>query len=68
MILFKYSFILNPWKEIYVNDDIRYETFEECKKIHNDLIKKYNEFGIKLITVPEGNLTERYKFVQSYIG
>ena len=65
---YKYSFILNPWKEIYVNDDIRYETFEECKKIHNDLIKKYNEFGIKLITVPEGNLAERYKFVQSYIG
>ena len=65
---YKYSFVLNPWKEIYVNDDIRYETFEECKKIHSDLIKKYNEFGIKLITVPEGNLAERYKFVQSYIG
>ena len=65
---YKYSFILNPWKEIYVNDDIRYETFEECKKIHSDLIKKYNEFGIKLIIVPEGNLAERYKFVQSYIG
>ena len=62
---YKYSFILNPWKEIYVNDDIRYETFEECEKIHNDLIKKYNEFGIKLIKVPEGSLTERYKFVQN---
>ena len=36
---YKYSFILNPWKEIYVNDDIRYETFEECKKIHSSPIK-----------------------------
>ena len=66
-IKYKYSFILNPWREIYINDNIRYETFEECKKIHSCLIKKYHEYGIKLITIPEGSVHERYKFVKSYI-
>ena len=67
IIKYKYSFILDPWHEIYQNDDIRYETYEECKEIHLNLKKKYNDFGIKLITVPKESVIERYKFVKSFI-
>ena len=45
----------------------------ELSSLYFSTLNKYlflgiNEFGIKLIMVPEGNLAERYKFVQSYIG
>ena len=35
-----YAFILNPWKDIYSQDEVRYESFEECISIHNFLINE----------------------------
>ena len=66
-INYQYSFILNPWKNIYSQDNIRYESFEECVTIHNYLIQVYKKFKIKLITIPNGTINERFSFIKSIL-
>ncbi len=62
----KYSqiFILPPWKEIYVSDNERLESFEEAVEIHNHLEKSYTSFGYNIITVPTGTVAERVAFIK----
>ena len=62
-----YAFILNPWKDIYSQDGVRYESFEECISIHNFLINEYKKFNIKLISVPNGTINERVSFIKKSI-
>lgn len=64
-ILYKYDkvFLLPPWKEIYVNDDERYETFDQAKIIHSYLEKTYLGFGYKPIKVPKGSINKRCDFI-----
>ena len=62
------SFILHPWKDIYINDSIRYETFSECKEIHENLVNKYNEFNIKLISVPNFSVEKRFDFIMTFLN
>ena len=40
---YDFSFILPPWEEIYTNDLERYESFEECERINQNLVKTYME-------------------------
>ncbi len=37
-------FILPPWKQIYKQDECRYETFEESIKIYQEIIEIYHFF------------------------
>ncbi len=60
-------FLLPPWKEIYVSDNGRYETFEQAQQIHNHLIKMYEKFGYECIEVPFGTVEKRYKFITNNI-
>ena len=62
------SFILHPWQDIYVNDDVRYETFSECEEIHKNLFNKYKEFNIKLISVPNCSVEKRFDFIKKYLN
>ena len=62
------SFILHPWQDIYVNDDVRYETFSECEEIHKNLFNKYKEFNIKLISVPNCSVEKRFNFIKQYLN
>ena len=66
-INYKFSFILNPWKDIYTQDNVRYESYEECVLIHEFLIKEYEKFKIKLIVVPNGTIIERVRFIKKFI-
>ncbi len=59
-------FIASPWKEIYVIDDIRKETFEEACRMHEMVCKVYNELGYKLVELPKANVKERVVFVLNY--
>lgn len=62
---FKYDlvFLLPPWKEIYKQDNERYETFEEALIIHEYLLKGYEKYGYKVIKIPFGSLEERKEFI-----
>lgn len=62
---YKYTkvFMLPPWKEIFISDNERYETFEIAVKINHHLIKTYQEIGYEIITVPFGSVNERTNYI-----
>ena len=61
--LYDVIFILPPWEAIYQQDNERYETFEEAKKIHHFLVNSYKKYNYKVIEVPTGNLPSRTNFI-----
>ncbi|UII76077.1 ATP-binding protein [Flagellimonas sp. HMM57] len=56
-------FIVPPWKEIYISDNERLETFEEAEKIHDALMKTYTRFEYEPIIVPKKPVSQRTAFV-----
>jgi predicted ATPase len=56
-------FILPPWKEIYVNDAERWQTFEEAVVLHTAIKETYQAFGYTLIEIPKGTVAERLRFL-----
>lgn len=56
-------FILPPWQQIYLNDNERYESFEEAEKIYEKLKKTYSNYGYQPYSVPVGSLVERIEFI-----
>ena len=61
--LYHKVFILPPWKEIYISDNERYESFDQAIEIHHHLKKTYQEIGYKISTVPSGSIKERTNFI-----
>ncbi len=60
-------FLLPPWKEIYISDAERYESFEEAQQIHHHLLETYTKFGYNCIEVPFGNVKERSTFILQHV-
>lgn len=60
-------FILPPWKEIYKQDECRYETFEESVKIYKEIIKIYSFFKMNTIIVEKDSIENRINKILSYI-
>jgi predicted ATPase len=60
-------FILMPWKDIYIQDNERYETFEQATEIHEYLIKWYTSFNYELVEVPQSTLENRVDFILNNI-
>ena len=58
-IVYNKIFILPPWKDIYVNDKQRYESFEQCKQIHSEIVKIYREFEIEIIMLEKNSVNQR---------
>ncbi len=56
-------FILPPWKEIYVSDNERLETFTESEKIHECLINTYVKYGYNPILVPKTAISKRVSYI-----
>jgi predicted ATPase len=56
-------FILAPWHEIFVSDNVRYENFEQAELIHKHLLISYQNFGYNLIDVPFETIEERADFI-----
>ena len=56
-------FIVPPWKEIYVEDGERFESFEEAENIHHALMKTYSEFAYKPVEVPKDSISKRIAFI-----
>ncbi len=56
-------FVTPPWRQIYRNDQIRTETFEEAVKIHDFIVQAYLNFGYELIDLPFVSPEERIEFI-----
>jgi predicted ATPase len=61
----KYSkiFILPTWKEIYVSDEERYESYEQALLIQEHLVETYKKYGYELIEVPKDTVENRMQFL-----
>ncbi|MAU27273.1 MAG: ATPase [Muricauda sp.] len=55
--------ILPPWKEIYVSDNERLESYDEAEKLHEQLLDTYQRFGYEPILVPKTSVQERLHFI-----
>lgn len=60
------AFILPPWPEIYVNDDERWQTFEESEALFLAIKETYIKFNFQVIEVPKMALAARAAFVLQY--
>lgn len=56
-------FLLPPWKDIYVCDNERLESFEEALEIYHHLNNRYTALGYTCIEVPIGTITNRTNFI-----
>lgn len=56
-------FLLPPWKEIYISDNERYESFDQALEIHEHLILTYKNLGYQPIEVPKDTVENRYNFI-----
>lgn len=56
-------FLLPPWKEIYVSDAERYESYEQAVLIHEHLEETYKNFGYDLVTIPKDTVENRVAFL-----
>lgn len=56
-------FILTPWEEIYVQDEHRYENYEQAEIIFKHLIETYTNYNYLPIKVPKGTVEERIEFI-----
>ncbi len=61
--LYHKVFLTPPWKEIYTNDNERYENFEQSKTIHTYIKQAYEQLGYKPIIIPTGTIEERVAFI-----
>lgn len=57
------AFILPPWKEIYLNDNERWHTYEEAEAIYFYIKETYQSLGFTLIELPKTTVNERKKLV-----
>ena len=60
--------ILPPWEGIYKSDEERFESFEEAKAIHHELVKTYKYFDYTPVTLPTGTIDERTTIVTEIIN
>lgn len=60
-------FILPPWEKIYVNDNERWQTYEEAIIINEAIRNTYQTFGFELIDVPKNSVTGRIAFILDFI-
>lgn len=56
-------FLLPPWREIYVSDAERYESYEQAVLIHEHLEETYRNFGYDLVTIPKDTVENRVEFL-----
>lgn len=64
-ILNRYStvFLMPPWKEIYLSDNERYESYEESLSIYNFIKSTYIKYNYQFIEVPFGTAKKRTQFI-----
>lgn len=56
-------FVTPPWPEIFVNDVIRTETFEEALLIHEIIVKTYINLNYRIIDLPLLPVKQRINYL-----
>ncbi|WP_461636736.1 AAA family ATPase [Labilibaculum euxinus] len=64
----KTVFLAPPWKEIFINDAERPESFEDAKEISVFLKNTYEELGFTVIELPKYSVAERAQFITNYLA
>ena len=57
-------FMAPPWRQIFVNDAERPQTFEEASAIHRELCRAYRECGFTVLALPLATVAARVEFVE----
>ncbi len=60
-------FILTPWKDIYIEDPQRLQSFEETKKLHELFIEIYTDLGFYIEVLPQKTIKERLKYINDFL-
>ncbi|MBL6649203.1 MAG: ATP-binding protein [Flavobacteriaceae bacterium] len=58
-VVYDHIFILPPWREIYRNDNARYESFEDSVKIYNEISNIYKELNVEIIVLEKTSIKNR---------
>lgn len=56
-------FVLPPWREIFVNDELRGASFDDYQRFHDQITRAYLDCGYTLIEVPRGTVESRADFI-----
>ena len=56
-------FLLEPWKNIYSSDIVRYESFDQVISIDSYIKNTYNDYGYKIVIVPKDTIDNRVDFI-----
>lgn len=56
-------FVTPPWPEIYINDAIRKETFDEAVRIHQAVLETYSGLNYQIIELPLISVSDRISFI-----
>ncbi len=64
----QHVFVTPPWKDIYVQDEIRKENFDEACMIHSCILKSYRKYGYETIDLPLTSPEQRVRFILNFLG
>ena len=67
--IFRYAhqvFVAPPWPEIYENDKIRTESYEEAILIHQCVLETYHDLNYQIIELPLLPVKERMNYLLTY--
>ncbi|MFA9371977.1 MAG: AAA family ATPase [Labilibaculum antarcticum] len=64
----KTVFLAPPWKDIFINDTERPESFEDAVEISIFLRNTYEELGFTVIELPKFSVADRVQFIENYLS
>jgi predicted ATPase len=65
---YDFVFIFPPWKEIFKNDSVRRETYQETSDLHHEIYKSYKSVGYSPIEMPKSDVNSRVDFILKKIN
>lgn len=61
-------FVLEPWWEIFVHDELRGKTFEEYTQFHELIVRAYSDLGYSLVNLPQEPIESRVQFIKAHLN
>lgn len=61
-------FVLPPWKEIFVNDELRGASFDDYQRFHEQITRAYQDCGYTLVEVPRDTVERRADFIRTTLA
>ncbi|MEN8040795.1 MAG: AAA family ATPase [Actinomycetota bacterium] len=59
--------LLEPWEDIYTNDDLRNMTFAQVLAFHERVLEAYEIAGYGIVKVPQDSVAERAAFIEAFV-